>query len=97
MPCRTTVAYRSRLYARLASLPRAPSRPGSLQYGSSTKIMACTLTSTCRSVLCPGRHGSPDHVPNSERQTVPSAYRFGLMRCVPPPVVRKKRVGGSSG
>ena len=42
-------------------------------------------------------HGSPAHVPSSDRHTLPLLYKFGLKRTVIFPVVRKCMWGGRCG
>lgn len=39
----------------------------------------------------------PGHVPKSDKQTLPLAYRLGLNRIDPPPVVRRYTLGGQLG
>ena len=61
-------------------MPASPCWPGSLQYGVSIRIIAWIDTSTCSNVDTWGSQLGPAQVPSSDRQTLPFAYRFGLMR-----------------
>ena len=70
--------------------PYSPSNPGSLKYTSSDIIIAYNETNTYNNVDIFGSQFSaafPLHVPNSDKQTFPHAYKFGLNLTLPPPVV----------
>ena len=58
-------------------------------------------SSTCVSVDVSAFHfcdaSAACHVPNKLRQTLPSAYKFGLKRTVPLPVVVRCTSGGTAG
>ena len=69
----------------------------SLNQGRSTKMSDWMLMSTCRSVLCCASHPGPFQVPSRLRHTLPSAYRLGLNRTRPPPVVKMTTRGGLFG
>jgi hypothetical protein len=66
-----------------------------LAHGISTRIDDWIERSTCASVDVPGIHPGPSHVPSSDRHTLPSAYRLGLKRAWPPPVVMNCTFGFS--
>mmetsp|Transcript_13533 Transcript_13533/g.57767 ORF Transcript_13533/g.57767 Transcript_13533/m.57767 type:complete len:236 (+) Transcript_13533:576-1283(+) len=105
MACRIVKRRISALYRALFSSPsfnpRKPSNPGSLNIGSSTKMSPWMDTNTCARVDLFASHFSsaapPCHVPSSDRHTFPSAYRLGLKRARPPPVVSRFTIGGWSG
>lgn len=44
-----------------------------------------------------GDQAGPVHVPRIDKHTLPSRYRFGLKRTVPPPVVISLTIGGLIG
>uniref|UniRef100_A0A2M4DL68 Putative secreted protein n=1 Tax=Anopheles darlingi TaxID=43151 RepID=A0A2M4DL68_ANODA len=74
--------------------------PGSLKYGSGTRMRLWIDTSTCRKLDVCAFHfssGRPCHVFNTDRQTLPSLYRFGLKRTVFRPVVSRLIIIGELG
>jgi|SRR5579862_6872912 len=81
MAQRIVLAHTKALWRMLSRVPARPSRPGSLVYGHSTKIMDWIETKICRSVLELGIHrsvGLPVHVLIRLRQTECGAGTGGL-------------------
>merc|ERR1712110_714543 len=96
---RTGIVY-SRLRCSPCGVPISRSKPGSLKYGSGTRISDWMETKTCNIVEFDGSQlsaFSPLQVPRSERQTFPESYKFGLKVTVLFPVVKSCTLGASWG
>mmetsp|Transcript_13397 Transcript_13397/g.57084 ORF Transcript_13397/g.57084 Transcript_13397/m.57084 type:complete len:341 (+) Transcript_13397:381-1403(+) len=90
----------SSLFLFPSAVPMPLSYPGSLKNGSFTKMSDWMDTITCAIVEHDPSHVSPfapDHVPNNDKHTLPSLYRFGLRRARPPPVVLNRTFGAHAG
>ena len=58
------------------------------------ETITCDIVETFLSHVSPF---APDHVPSSDKHTLPSLYRFGFMRARPPPVVLNRTFGAHAG